>query len=105
MPIYEYQCLSCKRHHEIVQKYSDDPLTTCPDCGGAMKKLISNTSFILKGSGWYKTDYAPGNGKKQKEAEKDPDYPRSNDAAETKSSAGPEETKTGKKAESKSEAA
>ena len=105
MPIYEYQCISCKRHHEIMQRYDDAPLTACPDCGGEMKKLISNTSFILKGRGWYKTDYASGNGKKQKEAEKDPDSPRSHDSAETKSSSSPDETKTGKKAESKSEAA
>lgn len=58
MPIYEYVCLVCKKEHEIIQRHNDTPLTKCPDCGGHMKKLISNTSFVLKGSGWYKTDYA-----------------------------------------------
>ncbi|MBI3593121.1 MAG: zinc ribbon domain-containing protein [Nitrospirae bacterium] len=58
MPIYEYECLQCGKNMEAIQKFSDAPLTTCPDCGGQMKKLISNTSFVLKGSGWYVTDYA-----------------------------------------------
>lgn len=58
MPIYEYLCESCGKHHEIVQRYTDMPLTKCPECGGPMRKLISNTSFVLKGTGWYKTDYA-----------------------------------------------
>jgi len=61
MPVYEYQCESCGAVHEIIQKYSDMPVTKCPACGGSVKKLISNTSFVLKGTGWYKTDYAsPG---------------------------------------------
>lgn len=58
MPIYEYACLQCGKSHEIIQKFSDAPLEVCPDCGGEMKKLISNTSFVLKGTGWYVTDYA-----------------------------------------------
>ncbi len=58
MPIYEYACDACGQHHEIMQKISDQPLTQCPSCGGTMRKMISNTSFVLKGSGWYKTDYA-----------------------------------------------
>jgi putative FmdB family regulatory protein len=58
MPIYEYGCTKCGKHHEVMQKMSDAPLTTCPDCGGELKKKISNTSFVLKGTGWYATDYA-----------------------------------------------
>ncbi|MEW5744091.1 MAG: FmdB family zinc ribbon protein [Nitrospirota bacterium] len=58
MPIYEYECLKCGKSHEIIQKFSDSPLAACPECGGEVKKLISNTSFVLKGSGWYVTDYA-----------------------------------------------
>lgn len=73
MPIYEYACTACGKHHEIMQKITDKPLTHCPACGGTMKKMVSNTSFVLKGSGWYKTDYA-ADGKKQ--AKKDaPDSP------------------------------
>lgn len=57
MPIYEYECEKCGKHHEIMQKITSSPLTDCPECGGKMKKMISNTSFVLKGTGWYATDY------------------------------------------------
>jgi putative FmdB family regulatory protein len=57
MPLYEYSCTKCKKHFEILQSISADP-AKCPDCGSDCKKLISTTSFQLKGSGWYKTDYA-----------------------------------------------
>ena len=57
MPIYEYQCVACGRVTEAWQKFSDAPLTICPDCGGAMTKLISNCAFHLKGGGWYVSDY------------------------------------------------
>jgi len=57
MPIYEYGCDKCQKIHEVTQKISDAPLSQCPDCKGNLKKLISRTSFQLKGSGWYATDY------------------------------------------------
>ncbi|MBF0472695.1 MAG: zinc ribbon domain-containing protein [Nitrospirae bacterium] len=57
MPIYEYKCCGCGKIHEIIQKFSDAPITECPSCKGMLKKMISNTSFVLKGSGWYVTDY------------------------------------------------
>src|SRR5262245_39671032 len=57
MPIYEYQCEKCQEALEISQKISEPPLTTCPKCGGVLRKLISRTSFQLKGGGWYQTDY------------------------------------------------
>ncbi len=58
MPIYEYECENCGRHFEVWQKITDDPLTTCEVCQGKLRKLISQSAFILKGSGWYVTDYA-----------------------------------------------
>ena len=58
MPIYEYRCLKCNQEFEAMQKFSDSPLKACPSCGGAVKKLVSRSSFQLKGSGWYLTDYA-----------------------------------------------
>ncbi|MDJ0784074.1 MAG: zinc ribbon domain-containing protein [Desulfosarcinaceae bacterium] len=58
MPIYEYQCSVCGRIEEALQKISDAPLTTCPHCSGDLNKLISQSAFHLKGSGWYVTDYA-----------------------------------------------
>ncbi len=58
MPIYEYECESCGEVIESWQKFSDAPLETCEKCGGRLHKLISRSSFHLKGSGWYVTDYA-----------------------------------------------
>ena len=57
MPIYEYECTKCEKRHEMMQKIMDKPLTDCPDCGGKLRKMISNTTFVLKGTGWYATDY------------------------------------------------
>ncbi|HSE90841.1 MAG TPA: zinc ribbon domain-containing protein [Candidatus Binatia bacterium] len=57
MPIYEYQCQKCGTF-EATQRITEKPLGKCPTCKGKVKKLISNTSFQLKGTGWYVTDYA-----------------------------------------------
>ena len=57
MPIYEYECLNCKKKFEVLQKISSEPLQTCIYCQGLVKKLISASSFHFKGSGWYITDY------------------------------------------------
>lgn len=59
MPIYEYQCKSCGKHFEVMQKISDKPLKGCIYCSSKnVEKLMSQSSFALKGSGWHKTDYA-----------------------------------------------
>ena len=58
MPIYEYHCSQCGKDFEFMQRFSDPPKTVCPDCGGELKKLISQCTFHLKGTGWYATDYA-----------------------------------------------
>ena len=58
MPLYEYQCDACGHRFEVIQKFSDPPLETCPKCGGAVRKLQSAPAFQFKGSGWYITDYA-----------------------------------------------
>ena len=58
MPIYEYACQDCTHQFEHIQKFSDPLLTECPECGtGSLRKLVSATSFHLKGSGWYKDHY------------------------------------------------
>ena len=57
MPIYEYQCQKCGVI-EVTQRITEKPLVKCPTCKSRIKKLISNTSFQLKGTGWYVTDYA-----------------------------------------------
>src|SRR5262252_7142966 len=58
MPLYEYQCKKCKHRFEKIQKFSDPPVRKCPECGGAVEKLISQSAVQFKGSGWYVTDYA-----------------------------------------------
>jgi len=71
MPIYEYECLDCGKQCEVIQKFDDEPLSSCPDCGGHMHKLVSQSSFVLKGTGWYVTDYArPEQKKSEKPARK-----------------------------------
>ncbi len=61
MPIYEYLCKKCGEF-ELMQRITEAPLTRCPNCRGRVTKLISNTSFQLRGSGWYMTDYARKDG-------------------------------------------
>jgi len=61
MPLYEYRCHSCGKKFEVIQKFSDEPLTKHEECGGEVEKLISAPAFHFKGTGWYVTDYAKGN--------------------------------------------
>ncbi|HNU69721.1 MAG TPA: zinc ribbon domain-containing protein [Myxococcota bacterium] len=59
MPTYEYRCVKCGNQFEKVQKMSDAPVAECPACGaGDAQRLISHSSFVLKGSGWYCSDYS-----------------------------------------------
>ncbi|TVM15546.1 zinc ribbon domain-containing protein [Oceanidesulfovibrio indonesiensis] len=57
MPIYEYRCEDCEQIFEEWQKNFDEKQASCPVCGSCAERIISNTSFVLKGSGWYVTDY------------------------------------------------
>jgi len=70
VPTYEYQCDKCGRTFEVRQRISAPPLKTCETCGGAVRRLISSTTFILKGEGWYVTDYPSAARKKAAESEK-----------------------------------
>ena len=58
MPVYEYECLACHEITEIWQGLAEAQLTTCPSCQGSVKKIISMSSFALKGSGWYADGYS-----------------------------------------------
>jgi putative FmdB family regulatory protein len=59
MPTYEYRCKNCGEHLEVVQSFKDDPLTTCPTCGGDLRKVFGAIGIAFKGSGFYKTDSRP----------------------------------------------
>ena len=69
MPIYEYECTKCGKIEEALQKFSDKPLTKCRYCSGKLTKLVSHSSFHLKGSGWYVTDYGGKNRDTKKPAQ------------------------------------
>ena len=65
MPVYEYACGKCDHEFEVEQRISDDPVKTCPKCRSRkVKRLISRTSFVLKGSGWYSDLYSSSKGDK-----------------------------------------
>ncbi len=68
MPIYEYQCRKCGKAFEVVQRISEPEVKSCQFCKGPVKRLMSVTTFHLKGSGWYVTDYG---GKKAPPVEKE----------------------------------
>ena len=56
MPTYEYACMSCERHFEVYQSFSDEPLRTCEVCGGPLRRVFHPVGIVLKGSGFYSTD-------------------------------------------------
>jgi len=91
MPIYEYECLKNKHRFEVMQKFSDPPITTCTVCGEPVQKILSAPAIQFKGSGWYITDYArKGDGQKDKKSD-----------SSTKSDSSSSEKSSEKKNESK----
>ncbi len=91
MPIYEYECTQCGDQTEVLQRFSDKPLTKCKNCGGKLHKLISHSSFHLKGSGWYVTDYAGKKDSATKPMDKNMDK-KTDKKAGSSSAARPEKT-------------
>jgi len=102
VPLYEYQCTKCQHRFEKIQKFSDPPVTKCPECGGKVEQLLSAPAIQFKGAGWYVTDYAKksgspsGNGKGSSDVKASEAKSSDTKSADTK----PEkksETKTSKK--------
>ena len=88
MPLYEYECEAENgRRFEIIQKFSDEPLTVCPTCGGKVRRLISSPAIQFKGSGWYITDYAKKSGTDAGKDSKDAKGSASSSSSSTESSA------------------
>jgi putative FmdB family regulatory protein len=95
MPLYEYECDNCHEHFEVIQKFSDEPLTVHAKCGGGpVRRLISTSALQFKGSGWYVNDYAKGGSSASKsspsdgsssDAKKSPDSSKSADSSSTSS--------------------
>ena len=102
MPIYEYECLQCKKRTELLQRFGDAPLASCPQCGGEVRKMVSAPAVQFKGSGWYVTDYAKKSGTSTGKSEKSD---KSEVGSDGKSESTPEaksESKTESKPESSS---
>lgn len=87
MPIYEYQCSTCGKVEEALQKFSDKPLTKCRYCSGKLHKLISQSAFHLKGTGWYVTDYAGKKSQNNKTSNTEPAAAEKAKPADTKPAA------------------
>ncbi len=68
MPVYEYECPACEKVLEVQQRMADAPLTICPECEGPVKKIMSRSSFQLKGGGWYADGYSSSKPEKTKES-------------------------------------
>lgn len=98
MPIYEYRCEKCGKVFEVLQRFSDEPLKTHEACGGAVEKLISQSAFQLKGSGWYVTDYAKGSSTAQT-----PKSESKTDSGSSESKSESSESKSESKSETKTE--
>ena len=104
MPTYEYRCTNCEEHLEVVQSFSDEPLTKCPNCGKkTLRKVFSPVGIVFKGSGFYKTDSRAATGGSKgpkKEAAKESSSSTST-SSESKSESSTSNSKD-KKTESKS---
>jgi putative FmdB family regulatory protein len=105
MPLYEYECQSCGKRFERIQKYSDPLIDACPKCGSSVQKLLSSPAIQFKGSGFYITDYAKkdsGSSEKSK-AEKAEKAEKSEKSGESSGSEAKTESKTEVKSETKTE--
>jgi putative FmdB family regulatory protein len=100
MPTYEYECPKCPRVFEVRQRITEPALTTCDRCGGPIHRLLSPAPFILKGEGWYVTDYPSDARKKAKTAEAGSKEPAGKEAGSKEGSSKESPSKTGS-AESK----
>jgi putative FmdB family regulatory protein len=91
LPLYEYECTSCKHRFELIQKFSDEPAKVCVRCGAPVHRLLSSPAIQFKGTGWYVTDYA-GRSSASPEAKKEAKESKAAEkpaAAETSKPAGP----------------
>lgn len=103
MPIYEYQCKKCKHRFEKIQKFSDQPVKKCPECGGPVEQLLSAPAVQFKGTGWYVTDYARKSGGSSSSGKSSSESGSSSDGAESSAASSTEksEKKKTEKKESK----
>ena len=99
MPLYEYECFLCGERFERIQRFSDDPVKKCPECDGAVRRLLGVPALQFKGSGFYITDYGKGNGNGASAGRRDRDR-----SAESTTSSEPSTPKKDTKKDSRSKA-
>jgi len=95
MPIYEYACEKCESEFEVEQRITDDPIKSCPRCQSRkIKRLISRTSFVLKGGGWYSDLYSSSGAKNDKAGAADTSDAKGKSASADSKPPTPSESKT-----------
>ena len=104
MPLYEYECDECHHRFEVIQKFSDPPIETCPKCGSPVQKLPSSPAIQFKGSGWYITDYARAGKSDKADSSSSSGKPEGASASADGKSDAKGDSKSDSKGESKSEA-
>jgi putative FmdB family regulatory protein len=111
VPTYQYRCTECGDELEVVQKFSDEPLTVCPACQGSLRKVFSPVGIVFKGSGFYRTDSRNGSsGDGAKKKDKEPAAAKSSDSSSSDSgkssangSSGSSDSRSGSSSSGKSE--
>ena len=93
MPIYEYECSSCRSRFERKQRFDEEPIATCPQCSGKARRLIHSVPVVFKGSGFYCTDYGKGSACNSTGKCKEPESETKTEKKETKKEEKAKETK------------
>ena len=102
MPTYQYACTDCAERVEVVQKFTDDPLTVCASCGGRLRKVYSPVGIVFKGSGFYRTDSrAAQKGSEAAAASSNGSDAKKSDGASSADSSGDKSGKSDKKSSDK----
>lgn len=103
MPLYEYECFLCHHRFERIQRASDAPLTECPACGGAVRRLLGVPALQFKGSGFYITDYGKADGGSKGAAKEESSTSSADTKSDSKGETKGTATSTGAGASTKSE--
>ena len=101
MPLYEYRCETCGKVFEVIQKFSDAPLETHPECGGKVERLLSAPALQFKGSGWYITDYAKSSTSPKSDSSSSKGESKTASGSESKGDSGSSSSGESKSSESK----
>ncbi|WP_193363233.1 MULTISPECIES: FmdB family zinc ribbon protein [Gordonia] len=105
MPTYSYACTECDNKFDIVQSFSDDSLTECPQCAGRLRKLFNSVGIVFKGSGFYRTDSRPGSSSDTSTSSSSSDSSSSSSSSDSSSSSTKSDTSSSSSTKSETKAA